>query len=74
MTVKITDTTMRDGHQSLLATRMRTPPVILSADHILARTAHLREGIWGGASASCHAAAPLAPPVSHFPFPISQPP
>jgi hypothetical protein len=26
MTVKITDTTMRDGHQSLLATRMRTAP------------------------------------------------
>jgi hypothetical protein len=24
MGVKITDTTMRDGHQSLLATRMRT--------------------------------------------------
>ena len=25
MTVKITDTTMRDGHQPLLATRMRSP-------------------------------------------------
>ncbi len=25
MPAKITDTTMRDGHQSLLATRMRTP-------------------------------------------------
>ena len=35
MTVRITDTTMRDGHQSLLATRMRTRPVILSGHHIL---------------------------------------
>lgn len=29
MTVKVTDTTMRDGHQSLLATRMRTGPTTL---------------------------------------------
>jgi pyruvate/oxaloacetate carboxyltransferase len=28
MTVKITDTTMRDGHQSLLATRMRTEDML----------------------------------------------
>ena len=37
MTVKITDTTMRDGHQSLQATRMPDSPVILSADHARAR-------------------------------------
>ncbi len=46
MGVKITDTTMRDGHQSLLATHMRTQSVILSAGHGLVRTKHLREGIW----------------------------
>jgi pyruvate carboxylase len=49
--VLITDTTMRDAHQSLLATRVRTHDMLQIAD----ATAHLLPGlfsleIWGGAT------------------------
>ena len=49
MGVKITDTTLRDAHQSLLATRMRTRPVILSGHHALVpRTASSRRNLGRG--------------------------
>ncbi len=49
--VQITDTTMRDAHQSLLATRMRSFDMLASAQHI----AHHLSGllsleVWGGAT------------------------
>jgi oxaloacetate decarboxylase alpha subunit len=47
--VKIMDTTMRDGHQSLLATRMRTEHMIPIAEKVEQVGFHSVE-IWGGAT------------------------
>ena len=49
MTVKITDTTMRDGHQSLLATRMRTEDMIPISPEMDEAGFHSVE-VWGGAT------------------------
>src|SRR5512134_2951759 len=49
MTVKITDTTMRDGHQSLLATRMRTEDMLPIAEEMDTAGFHSVE-VWGGAT------------------------
>ena len=47
--VRITDTTMRDGHQSLLATRMRTEDMLPIAEQMDAAGFHSIE-VWGGAT------------------------
>ena len=47
--VKITDTTLRDGHQSLLATRMRTEDMEYVAEEISNCGFHAVE-VWGGAT------------------------
>jgi oxaloacetate decarboxylase alpha subunit len=49
MGVKITDTTMRDGHQSLLATRMRTEDMLPIAEDMDNAGFHSVE-VWGGAT------------------------
>src|SRR3990172_11230673 len=49
MTVKITDTTMRDGHQSLLATRMRTEDMLPISEQMDEAGFHSVE-VWGGAT------------------------
>ena len=49
MGVKITDTTMRDGHQSLLATRMRTEDMLPIAEQMDEAGFHSVE-VWGGAT------------------------
>lgn len=49
MGVKITDTTLRDAHQSLLATRMRTEDMLPIAERIDEVGYHSVE-IWGGAT------------------------
>ncbi len=49
MGVKITDTTMRDGHQSLLATRMRTADMLPIAEQMDEAGFHSVE-VWGGAT------------------------
>ena len=47
----ITDTTMRDAHQSLLATRVRTFDMLAAADAIARRTPQLFSlEMWGGAT------------------------
>lgn len=47
----ITDTTMRDAHQSLLATRMRTYDMLAIADAVARRTPDLFSlEMWGGAT------------------------
>ncbi|MCB1234141.1 MAG: pyruvate carboxylase, partial [Verrucomicrobiae bacterium] len=47
----ITDTTLRDAHQSLLATRMRTVDMLNVADAIARRTPNLFSlEMWGGAT------------------------
>lgn len=47
----ITDTTMRDAHQSLLATRMRTYDMLAVADAVARRTPNLFSlEMWGGAT------------------------
>ncbi|MCX6852242.1 MAG: pyruvate carboxylase [Verrucomicrobia bacterium] len=47
----ITDTTMRDAHQSLLATRMRTFDMLAVADSVARRTPNLFSlEMWGGAT------------------------
>ena len=48
-TVKITDVTLRDGHQSILATRMRTEDMEPIADQIDKMGFHSVE-MWGGAT------------------------
>ena len=49
MTVKITDTTLRDAHQSLMATRLRTADVLpISAE--LDRVGFFSLEVWGGAT------------------------
>jgi pyruvate carboxylase subunit B len=47
--VKITDTTLRDGHQSCLATRMRTEDMIPIASELDQAGFHSLE-VWGGAT------------------------
>ncbi len=47
--VKITDVTLRDGHQSTLATRMRTEDVIPIAEEMDKARFHSME-VWGGAT------------------------
>ena len=47
--VKITDTTLRDGHQSLWATRMHTEDMLPVAEKIDAAGYHSLE-VWGGAT------------------------
>lgn len=47
--VKITDTVLRDGHQSLLATRMRTEDMLPACERLDAIGYHSLE-IWGGAT------------------------
>lgn len=47
--VGITDTTLRDGHQSLLATRMKTEDMLPIAEEIDSMGFHSVE-IWGGAT------------------------
>ena len=47
--VKITDTTFRDGHQSLLATRMRTEDMLPVAEEMDSMGFHSME-VWGGAT------------------------
>ena len=49
MGVEITDTTLRDAHQSLLATRMRTEDMLPIAEEIDSVGYHSVE-IWGGAT------------------------
>ncbi len=49
MGIKITDTTMRDGHQSLLATRMRTDDMLPIAPQMDEAGFHSVE-VWGGAT------------------------
>ncbi len=49
MGVKITDTTMRDGHQSLLATRMRTEDMLPISEEMDTAGFHSVE-VWGGAT------------------------
>jgi pyruvate carboxylase len=47
----LTDTTMRDAHQSLLATRMRTADMLAAADRYATRHAGLFSlEMWGGAT------------------------
>ena len=50
-TLQVTDTTMRDAHQSLFATRMRTFDVLAVAPHV-ARTMEglFSAEVWGGAT------------------------
>ncbi|MDP2728198.1 MAG: oxaloacetate decarboxylase subunit alpha, partial [Dehalococcoidia bacterium] len=47
--VRITDTVLRDGHQSLLATRMRTEDMLPIAEQLDAVGYHSLE-VWGGAT------------------------
>ncbi|KKM11963.1 oxaloacetate decarboxylase [Clostridiales bacterium PH28_bin88] len=47
--VKVTDTTLRDGHQSLLATRMHTEDMLPIAEKMDAVGFHSLE-VWGGAT------------------------
>ncbi|QYJ15196.1 Pyruvate carboxylase [Rubrobacter xylanophilus DSM 9941] len=47
----VTDTTLRDAHQSLLATRMRTFDMLAAAPHIARRLSGLLSAeVWGGAT------------------------
>jgi pyruvate carboxylase len=49
--VAVTDTTMRDAHQSLLATRVRTRDLVRAAGHIARTTPQLLSlEAWGGAT------------------------
>src|SRR6476661_500843 len=50
-TVAVTDTTFRDAHQSLLATRVRTRDLLAVADHVARTTPQLWSvECWGGAT------------------------
>src|SRR5204863_7665698 len=49
MGIKITDTVLRDAHQSLLATRMRTEDMLPIAEKLDAVGYHSLE-VWGGAT------------------------
>ena len=49
--LQVTDTTMRDAHQSLFATRMRTSDMLAAAPHIAASMPQLFSAeVWGGAT------------------------
>jgi pyruvate carboxylase len=49
--VAVTDTTMRDAHQSLLATRIRTRDLVAAAGHVARMTPELLSlECWGGAT------------------------
>ena len=49
--VPVTDTTFRDAHQSLLATRVRTRDLLHVAEHVSRRTPQLLSAeAWGGAT------------------------
>ncbi len=49
--VGVTDTTMRDAHQSLLATRMRTFDMLAAGPHLARRLPQLLSlEVWGGAT------------------------
>ena len=49
--VLVTDTTMRDAHQSLLATRMRTRDIVAAADAYAKGLPQLLSlECWGGAT------------------------
>nr|MBA2445065.1 pyruvate carboxylase [Nocardioidaceae bacterium] len=49
--VAVTDTTMRDAHQSLLATRVRTRDLVAAAGHVCRLTPELLSlEAWGGAT------------------------
>jgi pyruvate carboxylase len=49
--IAVTDTTMRDAHQSLLATRVRTRDLVTAAGHIARMTPQLLSlEAWGGAT------------------------
>ncbi len=49
MAVKIVETALRDGHQSLFATRMTTPEVTLALDE-LDKVGYYALEVWGGAT------------------------
>ena len=49
MSVKIVDTCLRDGHQSLIATRLTTPD-ILSVASDLDKAGYYALEVWGGAT------------------------
>ena len=49
MKVKITDTTLRDGHQSLLATRMRIEDMLPLCED-LNKVGFFSLEVWGGAT------------------------
>jgi pyruvate carboxylase len=49
--LRVTDTTMRDAHQSLFATRMRTFDMLAAAPHVARRLPELLScEVWGGAT------------------------
>src|ERR671916_35218 len=50
-TLQVTDTTMRDAHQSLFATRMRTFDMLAAAPHVAHTMPELLSAeVWGGAT------------------------
>ena len=49
MGIQITDTTLRDAHQSLIATRMRTADMLPIAED-LDRVGFFSLEVWGGAT------------------------
>ena len=50
-TLQVTDTTMRDAHQSLFATRMRTFDILAAAPHVAHTMPQLFSAeVWGGAT------------------------
>ena len=50
-TLQVTDTTMRDAHQSLFATRMRTFDMLAAAPHVARTMPQLFSAeVWGGAT------------------------
>ncbi len=50
-TLQVTDTTMRDAHQSLFATRMRTFDILAAAPHVAHTMPQLVSAeVWGGAT------------------------
>jgi pyruvate carboxylase subunit B len=49
MAIQITDTTLRDAHQSLIATRMRTKDMLPIAEE-LDKVGFFSLEVWGGAT------------------------
>jgi pyruvate carboxylase len=60
----ITDTTMRDGHQSLLATRMRSLDMIKAAPAYARTCRAVLVECWGGATFDVAYALPAGMPVA----------